>query len=93
MLSLDTDLKILSVLKRARLIINSLSYINYLYSDLLIIVEVLYLLDTYFKNILFLKEIIINFKIYSKQDPSDNLIKKMHNYRWTVKIIELPKKI
>ena len=92
-MSLDTNLKILSVLKRARLIINSLSYINYLYSDLLIIVEVLYLLNTYFKNILFLKEIVINFKIYFKQNSSNNLIKKIYNYRWTVKIIELSKKI
>ena len=54
-------------------------------------VETLYLFNTYFKNIPSLKEIIINFEVYSKQDPSGDLT-KIHDYGWTIKVTKLPKK-
>ena len=65
---------------------------NYSPSDLPIAAEALYLLDTHFKNVPSLKEIVINFEVYPEQDPSDDLTKKMHNYGWTVKVTKLPKR-
>ena len=65
---------------------------NYPLSDSPIAAEALYLLDTHFKNVPSLKEIVINFEVYPEQDPSDDLTKKMHDYGWTVKVTELPKK-
>lgn len=66
---------------------------NYIFSDSPIAAEALYLLDTHFKNVSSLREIIINFKVYPKQDPGDNLTKKIYNYGQTIKVIELPKRI
>ena len=54
--------------------------------------ETLDLLDTRFKSIPSLKEIIVNFKVYPEQDPSDDLTKKVHDYGWTVSVTKLPKK-
>ena len=65
---------------------------NYALSDSSIAAEVLDLLDTHFKNIPSLKEIVINFEMYLEQDPSDDLTKKMHDYEWTVKVTKLLKK-
>ena len=64
---------------------------NYVFSDSSITVEILYLFNTYFKNIPSLKEIIINFEVYSKQDSSGDLI-KIHDYRWIIKVTKLLKK-
>ena len=65
-------------------------YANYVLSDSLIVVEALDWLDTYFKNIPSLKEIVINFEVYPEQDPSDDLTKKMHDYGWTIKVTKVP---
>lgn len=65
---------------------------NYALSDSPIAAEALDLLDTHFKNILSLKEIVVNFEVYPEQDPSDDLTKKMHDCGWTVKVTELPEK-
>ena len=66
---------------------------DYALSDSPVAAEALDLLDTHFKNILSLKEIVINFEVYPEQDPSDDLTKKMYDYGWTVKVTKLPKKI
>lgn len=66
---------------------------NYAFSDSPIAAEALYLLDTHFKNVPSLREIVINFEVYPEQDPGDNLTKKMYDYGWTVKVTELPKRI
>ena len=65
---------------------------NYALSDSPIAAEALDLLDTHFKNIPSLKEIVICFELYPEQDPSDDLTKKMHDYGWTIKVTKLPKK-
>lgn len=65
---------------------------NYALSDSPITAEALDLLNTHFKNISSLKEIVINLEVYPEQDPSDDLTKKMHNYGWSVKVTKLPKK-
>jgi hypothetical protein len=51
------------------------------------------LLDTRFKAIPSLKEIIVNFKVYSEEDLRDDPIKKLRDYGWTVKVTKLPKKV
>jgi len=66
---------------------------NYALSDSAIAAEALDLLDTRFKNIPSLEEIIVNFEVYPQQDPSDDLMKKMHDYGGTVKATKLPKKV
>lgn len=65
---------------------------NYALSDSPIAAKALDFLDTHFKNIPSLKEIIINFEVHPEQDPSDDLTKKMHDCGWTVKVTKLPKK-
>lgn len=65
---------------------------NYALGDWPIAAEALDLLDTHFKNIPSLKEIVINFEVYPEEDPSDDLTKKMHDHGWTVKVTNLPKK-
>jgi hypothetical protein len=42
------------------------------------------LVDTYFKEISSLKEVIVH--IHNYQDPSDDLVKKMHDFGWTTKV-------
>ncbi len=59
---------------------------NYALSDSPIAAEALYLLDTHFKNIPSLKEIVINFEVFPEEDPSDDLTKKIHDYGWTIKV-------
>ncbi|SRR6266536_1860572 len=66
---------------------------NYALSHSTIAAEALNLLDTRLKSIPPLKEIIVNFKVYPEGDPSDDLTKKIHDYGWTVKVTELPKKV
>ncbi|KAF2241797.1 hypothetical protein BU26DRAFT_524944 [Trematosphaeria pertusa] len=66
---------------------------NYTLSDSPIAAEALCLLDTHFKNIPSLKEVVINFEVYPEQDPSNDLTKRMHDYGWTVKVTKLPEKI
>ncbi len=58
-----------------------------------IVAKALDLLDTHFKNIPSLKEIVINFKAHPEEDPSDDLTRKMHDYGWTVKVTKLPKRV
>ena len=70
----------------------SANWDNYALSDSAIAAEALDLLDTRFKSIPSLKEIIVNFKVYPEQDPSDDLTKKMHDNGWTVSVTKLPKK-
>ena len=67
-------------------------YPKYPLSDSPIAAEALYLLDTHFRNVASLKEVAINFEVYPERDPSDDLTKRMHDYGWTVKVTELPKK-
>lgn len=63
---------------------------NYALSDSPVSAEALNLLDTHFKHIPSLKEIVINFNVYLEQDPSHDLRKKMHDYGWTVKVTKFP---
>jgi hypothetical protein len=46
------------------------------------------------KAIASLKEIVVNVQGYGEEDLSDNLMKKMRDYGWTVKVtkLEIPKK-
>ena len=64
---------------------------DYPLSDPPITAEAIGLLDTHFKNVPSLKEIIVNFEMYSELDSSNELTKKMHEYGWTVKFTEVPK--
>jgi hypothetical protein len=45
--------------------------------------------DTHFKAILSLKEVIVH--IHHHQDPSDDLKKKMHDFGWTTKVTKVDK--
>ena len=54
--------------------------------------KALHILDTHFKNIPSLREIVINFKVYPEEGPSDDLTTKIHNYGWTIKVTEIPKR-
>jgi hypothetical protein len=65
--------------------------VNYALSGSPIAAEALDLLDTHFKNIPSLKEIVIDFEVYPEQDPSDDLTKKMHDYGWTIKVTNSPR--
>jgi hypothetical protein len=66
---------------------------NYAFGDSPIAQEALDLLDTRFKAIPSLKEIIVNFQVYSEEDLSDDPIKKMCDRGWTVAVTKLPKKV
>ncbi len=50
------------------------------------------MLDARFKAISSLKEIIVNFQVYSEEDLSDDRM-KMRDRGWTVEVTKLPKKI
>jgi hypothetical protein len=63
------------------LLSNLLKYANYALDDSPIVIKTLNLLDTRFKAIPSLKEIIINIHVYGEEDLSDNLIKKIRDYR------------
>jgi hypothetical protein len=64
----------------------------YALGDSLIAAEALDLLNTRFKTISSLKEIIVNFQVYGGKDLSD-LMKRMRNCGWTVEVTKLPKKV
>jgi hypothetical protein len=66
---------------------------NYVFDDSSIVAETLDLLHTRFKAILSLKEIIVNFQVYSEEDLSDDWVKKICDRGWTVEVTKLPKKI
>lgn len=65
---------------------------NYALTDLPIAAEAFGLLDKRLKNISSIKEIVINFEVYSEQDQSNDLTKMIHSYGWTVKVTKLPEK-
>ena len=69
----------------------SYTLITHLCDYLPIAAEALHFLDTQFKNIPSLKEVVINFEVNYDEDPSDNLTKTMHDYGWAVKVTRLPK--
>jgi hypothetical protein len=64
---------------------------NYAFDDSPIAAAALDLLDLRFKAILSLKEIIVNFQVYSEEDLSDNQM-KIRDRGWTVEVTKLPKK-
>ena len=64
---------------------------NYVLSDSPIAAQALYLLNTHFKDIPSLKEIVINFEVYPEQEPSGDLT-KIHDCGWTIEVTKLPKK-
>ena len=66
------------------------SYAIYTLSDSSIAAKALDLLDTDFKDISSLKEIVIDFQMYPEEDLSDDLMKKLHDYGWIVKVPQLP---
>ncbi|KAF2804520.1 uncharacterized protein BDZ99DRAFT_525357 [Mytilinidion resinicola] len=70
-----------------------LEHCNYALDDWAIASEALDLLNTRFKAIHSLKEIMINFEEYPEDDPSDGLTKKMRDIGWTVRITRLPKRV
>ena len=72
---------------------NPLECANYALDDLPIAAEALDLLDTRFKAILSLKEIIVNVHVYGEEDLSDDLMKKMRDCGWTVEVTKLPRKV
>ncbi|TGJ86688.1 hypothetical protein E0Z10_g2014 [Xylaria hypoxylon] len=55
--------------------------------------ETLDLLDTHLKAITSLKEIIVNFQIYSDENLSDHQMKKIRDRRWSVEVTKIPKKV
>ena len=65
---------------------------NYALGDSPTAAEALDLLDTHFKNIPSLNEIVVSFEVYPEEDPSDDLTKKMHDYGWTAKVTYLPER-
>ncbi|MCJ1257758.1 hypothetical protein MMC24_005584 [Lignoscripta atroalba] len=69
-----------------------LDLVNYALSDSLIAAGALDLLNTRFKTISPLKEIIVNFQVYGGEDLSDEM-KKVRDCGWTVEITKLPKKV
>jgi hypothetical protein len=75
------------------LLSNPLECANYALNDSPIAAEALDLLDTRFKAIPSLKEIIVNIHVYGEEDLSDDLMKKMRDCGWTVKVTKLPKKV
>ena len=69
---------------------------NYAFDDSPIAAEALDLLDTRFKAIPSLKEIIVNFQVYAAEDPDDypgDYPIKMRDRGWTVEVTKLPKKV
>jgi hypothetical protein len=68
---------------------------NYALDDSPIAAEALDILDTRFKAIPSLKEIIVNVHVYGEEDLSDDLMKKMRDCGWTVEVtkLETPKKV
>jgi hypothetical protein len=66
--------------------------VNYAFDDSPIGVQALDLLDTRFKAIPSLKEIIVNFQVYGEEDLSDHR-KKMRDCGWTVEVTKFPKKV
>lgn len=68
---------------------------NYAFDDSPIAAEELDLLDTRFKAIPSLKEIIVNFQVYAAEDPDDypgDYPIKMRDRGWTVKVTKLRRK-
>ena len=49
------------------------------------------MLDTRFKAIPSLKEIIVNIHVYGEEDLSDDLMKKMRDCGWTVEVTKSKK--
>ena len=68
-----------------------LGYANYILTQSPIAAEALDLLDTHFKSIPSLQEVIINFEVPFDEDPSDLLTKKIQDHGWKVKVTRLPK--
>ena len=66
---------------------------DYALSQPEIAAEALNLLDTRFKSIPSLEEIIVNLQVYPQEDSSDDVTETWHGYGWTVKVTELPKKV
>jgi hypothetical protein len=66
---------------------------NYALGDWAVATDALNILDTHFRSIRSLKEIIINFEEYPECDPDDDLTKKLHDIGWTVTITRLPKRV
>jgi hypothetical protein len=66
---------------------------NYALDDSPIAAEALDLLDTRFKAIPSLKEIIVNISVYGEEDLSEDLMKEMRDCGWTVEVTKLPKKV
>ena len=64
---------------------------DYVLSDPSSAAQALFLLNTHFEDFPSLKEILINFEVYPEQEPSGDLT-KIHDFGWTVKVTELPKK-
>jgi hypothetical protein len=65
----------------------------YALNERAIAVETLNILNTHIRTIRSLNNIIINFEVYLEDNPSDDLMKIMHNFGWTVKITRLPKRV
>ena len=63
---------------------------NYALSDSLVSAEALDLLDTHFKHIPSLKEIVINFVVYPEQDPSHDLNEEDARLRMDCQGHEIP---
>ncbi|KAH6684764.1 hypothetical protein B0J14DRAFT_573556 [Halenospora varia] len=64
---------------------------NYTFDGSPIATETLDLLDTRFKAIPSLKEIIVNFQIYRDEDLSGDRMMKIRDRGWTVEVTRLPK--
>jgi hypothetical protein len=69
-----------------------LDRMSYALSDSPFAAEALDLLNTQFKTIPSIKEIIVNFQVYGSEDLSD-LTKKMRDRTWTVEVTILPLKV
>jgi hypothetical protein len=73
----------------------SLECANYALDGSSIAAEALDLLDTHFKVIPSLREIIVNVHVYGEEDLGDGRMKKMRDCGWTVGVtkIEILKKV
>ncbi|RDL35191.1 Uncharacterized protein BP5553_07122 [Venustampulla echinocandica] len=66
---------------------------DFVFDDSSMAIETLDLLDTRLKGIPSLKEIIVDFQVYSEEDLSDDRMKKIRDRGWAIEVTKLPKPI
>lgn len=65
---------------------------NYAFSEHVVAVEALNILNTHMRAIGSIQTIMVNFEEYPEHNPSDDLLNTMRKFGWTVEITRLPKR-